>query len=62
MPEESACLDTGPGIDSHPLDRNHYNLNKFCQSSDLNYESVQDEIVKMADGAKGFLNDCSQGK
>ena len=60
VPEESACLDISEGIERHPLDRNHYNLNKFCEALDQNYKSVEDGIVKMANGAIGFLKHCSQ--
>ncbi len=60
VPEGSACLDISDGIERHPLDRNHYNLNKFCEASDPNYKIVEDGILKMAKGANDFLKNFSQ--
>jgi hypothetical protein len=48
VPQESACLDESEGIFRHPLERNHYNLNKFGSPAEEAYRSVTDAIVMMA--------------
>ena len=62
--KESACLDPSPGIEEHyALDRDHYNLNKFCEAEDLNYLCLADSIEGIAKRAIDFLKkNCSQGK
>lgn len=64
VPQESACIDDSPGImKPHGLDRNHYNLNKFCQAENYNYRCVEDEIGNMAEGAVDLLKtNNSRGK
>ena len=63
VPKASASLDISPGIkEPHPLERHHYNLNKFCQAEDMNYKSVENEILVMVNGASDFLKNCPQGE
>ncbi|RWA07187.1 hypothetical protein EKO27_g7911 [Xylaria grammica] len=45
--KSSGCLD---GAKKIPLQRNHFNMNKFGGPDEETYKIVQDEIVKMANG------------
>jgi hypothetical protein len=62
VPEESACLDPSKGVERHPLERHHYNLQKFSGSSDPGYLAVKDVIVRLANGARKYLRECSISK
>lgn len=53
--EESTCLDIFTDIDKHFFDRHHYNLNKFCEASNSNYQNVEKEVVDMTHDAFQFL-------
>jgi hypothetical protein len=51
----SACLDPGEGVEKYPLERNHFNLNKFSKPTDEGYRRVSRAIEKMASGASELL-------
>ncbi|KAM0124186.1 hypothetical protein ACHAO1_011111 [Botrytis cinerea] len=59
VPMESACLDTSKGVERHPLERNHYNLQKFPGPLDPGYLAVKYAIVSLTDNAKNYLRECS---
>ncbi|EMR83515.1 putative nb-arc and tpr domain protein [Botrytis cinerea BcDW1] len=59
VPMESACLDTSKGVERHPLERNHYNLQKFPGLLDPGYLAVKYAIVSLTDNAKNYLRECS---
>lgn len=50
------------GVERHPLERHHYNLQKFPGPSDPGYQAVEDAIVRLANGARKYLRECSTGK
>lgn len=62
VPQAAACLDMSKDIHKHPLDRHHYNLQKFTGPTDPEYQTVEDAVVGMAGGAKRYLQDCAIGK
>ncbi|KAI0380584.1 TPR-like protein [Hypomontagnella monticulosa] len=55
VPEASACLDTSRGVERHPLERHHYNLQKFPGRLDMGYRAVEDQIVRLVNGARQYL-------
>ncbi|PQE18248.1 P-loop containing nucleoside triphosphate hydrolase protein [Rutstroemia sp. NJR-2017a BBW] len=59
VPKESACLDTSKGVERYPLERNHYNLQKFPGPLDPGYLVVKNAIMHLADGARNYLRECS---
>ncbi|KAK8142845.1 hypothetical protein G3M48_008093 [Beauveria asiatica] len=59
IPEGSACLDVSKSVERHPLERHHYNLQKFPGRSDAGYRAVEDAIVRLATGAREYLRKCS---
>ena len=58
----SACLDKSKGVESYPLERHHYNLQKFPGPSDPGYRAVEDAIMGLANGARKYLRECFIGK
>jgi hypothetical protein len=60
VPVESACLDESEGIHTHPLERDHYSLNKFGSPSEEGYIAVRDAIVLIAEGAPNVLKHRSK--
>ncbi|KAI1176507.1 hypothetical protein F4777DRAFT_546544 [Nemania sp. FL0916] len=61
VPEPSACLDLSKGVSCCPLERHHYNLQKFPGPSDPAYRAVESEIAKMCNNAWNYLKDSSGG-
>ncbi|ETS85342.1 hypothetical protein PFICI_03367 [Pestalotiopsis fici W106-1] len=61
VPKESACLDISKGIERHPLERHHYNLQQFPGPSDPGYQAVEDAIVRLVKDAKKYLRESSVG-
>ncbi|KAI2621788.1 hypothetical protein GGR54DRAFT_599830 [Hypoxylon sp. NC1633] len=59
VPEAAACLDTSKGVKRQPLERHHYNLQKFSGASDPAYQAVEKEIVEMVNSAREYLAECS---
>ncbi|KAK9444491.1 srpk [Metarhizium brunneum] len=47
IPAESACLDPSKGIERYPLERHHYNLQKFSGPSDPGYLVAKKAIVDL---------------
>lgn len=62
IPKQSACLDTSKDVDKYPLERDHYNLQKYPGPSDPGYQAVEDVIVRLADNAKKYLREKNVGK
>ncbi|KAM3562111.1 hypothetical protein MY1884_002017 [Beauveria asiatica] len=61
IPQESACLDLSKNVKRHPLERHHYNLQKFPGPSDAGYRAVEDALLRLATGAREYLKKCSAG-
>ncbi|KAI0413476.1 hypothetical protein F5X98DRAFT_390791 [Xylaria grammica] len=55
VPQNSACLDTSLGIERAPLERHHYNLQKFSGPEDKGYITVEKAIVNLVQGAESFM-------
>jgi len=47
--EASGCLDYSESIDKIPLERTHFNINKFGKVSEPSYKVVRGVIKKMAE-------------
>ena len=62
VPEASACLDTSRGVERHPLERHHYNLQKFPGRLDMGYRAVEDQIVRLVNGARQYLGAYSHSE
>lgn len=62
MPEESACLDNFKNVYRSPLQRHHYNLQKFARASDPDYRAVEDAIMNLVAGAGDYIRQVSGGK
>lgn len=60
--QESACLDISKSTYRHPLNRHHYNLQKFESALDEEYKVVRDTCVRLAKDARRFLYDQSKVK
>jgi len=45
--EQSGCLDLSERISKVPLQRNHFNMNKFTLPTEEDYLSVVDEVEKV---------------
>jgi tetratricopeptide (TPR) repeat protein len=58
---ESACLDISKGVESHPLERHHYNLQKFSGPSDHGYQAVENIIVSLVTGARKYIRKVAGG-
>ncbi|EXU98176.1 tetratricopeptide repeat and NB-ARC domain protein [Metarhizium robertsii] len=58
IPAESACLDPSKSIERHPLERHHYNLQKFSGPSDPGYLVAMKAIVDLATRAPNYLREC----
>lgn len=50
------------GVERYPLGRNHYDLQKFSGPLDPGYLVVKDIIVRLANGARKYLRECSMSK
>ncbi|GAW17430.1 hypothetical protein ANO14919_068870 [Xylariales sp. No.14919] len=55
VPQNSACLDISLGIERAPLERHHYNLQKFSGPEDKGYITVEKAIVNLVQGAESFM-------
>ncbi|QLI65467.1 uncharacterized protein G6M90_00g027870 [Metarhizium brunneum] len=58
IPAESACLDPSKSIERYPLERHHYNLQKFSGPSDPGYLVAKKAIVDLATRAHNYLREC----
>ncbi|KAI1178130.1 P-loop containing nucleoside triphosphate hydrolase protein [Nemania sp. FL0916] len=59
VPKESACLDNSKGVERYPLERHHYNLQKFPGPADPGYQAVTEAIMRLASGAREYIGECS---
>jgi len=49
--ERSGCLDPSDRVKKYPLERTHFNMNKFGRPTEDDYQSVAEVVEDMARGA-----------